>query len=88
MDGLNSTMTAQSTAKSASISVTNQPSKLVDGDFFRNLLVRSLLSILPKILESIRRHFGISNCVHDILVAHIVLEGAGVMPIIGELVAG
>ena len=49
--------------------------------------VRTVLaSVLPEILEPIRRHLGISNCVHDIFMAHIVLEGSGVMPIVGELV--
>jgi len=44
------------------------------------------VSILPEILEPIRRHLGVSNRVHDILVAHVVLEGPGIMPIVGELV--
>jgi hypothetical protein len=43
-------------------------------------------SVLPEILEPIRRHFGVANRVHDIFMAHIVLEGSGVMPIVGELV--
>ena len=38
------------------------------------------------ILEPIRRHFGVANRVHDIFMAHIVLEGSGVVPIVGELV--
>ena len=38
MDGPNSTMMVRSTAKSASISPTNQPSKLANGDFFSSLL--------------------------------------------------
>jgi hypothetical protein len=36
-------------------------------------------SVLPEILEPIRRHFGVANRVHDIFVAHIVLEGSGVV---------
>jgi hypothetical protein len=43
-------------------------------------------SVLPEILEPIRRHFGVANRVHDISMAHVVLEGSGVMPIVGELV--
>ena len=30
-------------------------------------------SVLPEILEPIRRHFRVSNRVHDIFVAHVVL---------------
>ena len=54
--------------------------------------VRALLaadgeaSVLPEILEPIRRHFGVANRVRDIFMAHIVLEGSRVMPIVGELV--
>ena len=44
-------------------------------------------SVLPEILEPIRCHFSISHRVHDISVAHVVLEGPGVMPIVGELKA-
>jgi hypothetical protein len=44
-------------------------------------------SVLPEILEPIRRHLGVSDCVHDIFVAHVVLKGSGVMPIIGQLVS-
>ena len=47
-----------------------------------------LLSVLPEILEPVRRHVGVSNRVHDILLAHVVLEGPGIMHIVGELVAG
>jgi hypothetical protein len=45
-----------------------------------------LASVLPEILEPIRRHFGVANRVHDIFMAHIVLEGSGVVPIVGKLV--
>src|SRR5262245_51584783 len=38
MDGPNSTTTIQSTAKSTSISATNRPSKLANGEFFSSLL--------------------------------------------------
>ena len=37
-DGPNSATTVRSTAKSASISATNQPSKLAGGEFFNGLL--------------------------------------------------
>jgi hypothetical protein len=50
-------------------------------------IVPAQSSILPKILESIRSHFSISNRVHDIFVPHIVLEGSGIMPVVGELIA-
>jgi hypothetical protein len=46
------------------------------------------VSILPEILEPIRRHLGVSNRVHDIFVPHVVLEGSGVVPVVGELIAG
>jgi hypothetical protein len=49
---------------------------------------RSLLSVLPKVLEPIRRQFGISNRVHDIFVAHVMLKGSSVMPVVGQLVPG
>jgi hypothetical protein len=45
------------------------------------------LSVVPEILEAVGRHLGVSNRVHDILVAY-VLERSGVMPVVGELVAG
>jgi hypothetical protein len=45
-------------------------------------------SVLPEILEPIGRHVGISNRVHDIFVAHVVLESSGVVPVVGKLVAG
>jgi hypothetical protein len=44
------------------------------------------LLVLPEILEPIRRHVGVSNRVHDIFVSDVVLEGSGIMPIVGELV--
>jgi hypothetical protein len=44
-------------------------------------------SVLPKILEPIRRHFSISHGVLNVSVAHVVLEGSSVMSVIGELVA-
>ena len=47
-----------------------------------------LLSVLPEILEPVRRHLRVSNRVHDIFVTHVVLERPGIMPIVGELVAG
>ena len=45
------------------------------------------LSVPPEILEPIRSHLGVSDCVHDIFMAHVVLEGSGIMPLVGELVA-
>jgi hypothetical protein len=52
----------------------------------RTMVRRLLASVLPEILEPIRRHFGVANRVLDILMAHIVLEGSSVMSIVGELV--
>jgi hypothetical protein len=45
-------------------------------------------SVLPKILEPVRRHFGVSHSVHYIFVPHVVLERSGIMPVVGQLVAG
>jgi hypothetical protein len=45
------------------------------------------VSVLPEILEPIRRHLGVSNRVHDIFVAHVMLKGSGIMPVVSELVA-
>ncbi len=45
-------------------------------------------SVFPKILEPIRRHFGISHRVYDIFVAHVVLKRPCVMPVVGELIPG
>src|ERR1022692_706004 len=45
------------------------------------------VSILPEILESIRRHFGVAHRVHDIFMAQVVLKGSRVIPIVCELVA-
>jgi hypothetical protein len=42
-----------------------------------------VLSVLPEFFEPIERHLGVSHCVHDILVAHVVLGCSGVMAIIG-----
>ena len=38
--------------------------------------------------QSIRRHLGVTDRIHDIFMAHVVLERSGVMPVVGELVAG
>lgn len=45
------------------------------------------VSILPKRFESVRRKFRVSQGVRDILVAQVVLQWAGVVALIGELVA-
>lgn len=45
------------------------------------------VSVLPEILEPIRRHLGVSNRVHDIFMPQVVLEGPSIMPIVGQLVA-
>jgi hypothetical protein len=50
-----------------------------------NLSLRDV-SVLPEILEPVRCHFGVSNRVHDVFVAHVVLEGSRIVPIVGELV--
>src|SRR5262249_46671461 len=42
-------------------------------------------SVPPKLLESVRRHFGVSDGVLDVLVAKVVLQGPRVVAIIGQL---
>jgi NAD(P)H-hydrate repair Nnr-like enzyme with NAD(P)H-hydrate epimerase domain len=37
-----------------------------------------MLSVLPEFFEPIGRNLGVSHCVHDILVAHVVLGCSGV----------
>ncbi len=44
-------------------------------------------SVLPEILEPIGSHFGVPHRVHDVLVAHVVLERPGIVPVVGELIA-
>ena len=46
------------------------------------------VSVLPEILEPIGRHLAVSNRVHDIFVAHVMLEGSGVMPVVCQLISG
>src|SRR5437667_3024938 len=58
MDGPNSTMMAPSTVRSASISPTNPPSKLENGDFFSNLLNRSDALWIQKRLRDLGYYFG------------------------------
>ena len=42
-------------------------------------------SVPPKILESVGHHFGVPDGVLDVLVPEVVLQGARVVAIIGEL---
>ena len=49
------------------------------------LLGASTTLIPPKVLEAIRRHFGVSDGVLDVLVAEVVLQGPRVVAIIGQL---
>src|SRR5262249_21370819 len=42
-------------------------------------------SVPPKILESVGRHVGVSNGVLDVLVPEVVLQGARVVTIVGQL---
>ena len=39
----------------------------------------------PKVLEPVGRHFGVSDRVLDVLVPEVVLQGARVVAIVGEL---
>ena len=51
-----------------------------------HLLASTALALSPEILEPVGRHFRISRGVHDALVAEVVLERPGIVPIVGELV--
>src|SRR5262245_64839750 len=42
-------------------------------------------SVPPKILESVRRHFGVPDRVLDVLVPEVMLQGPRVVAIIGQL---
>src|SRR5215467_11682044 len=42
-------------------------------------------SVPPKVLESVGRHVGVSNGVLDVLVPEVVLQGARVVAVVGEL---
>ena len=44
-------------------------------------------SVLPEILEPLRRQLGVAYCVHDVLVPEVMLERSRVTSIVGELVA-
>ena len=43
------------------------------------------LSIPPKVLEPVGRHFGVSDGVLNVLVPEVVLQGSRVVTIIGQL---
>src|SRR6516162_7227757 len=43
------------------------------------------LSVPPKVLESVGRHFGVPDRVLDVLVPKVVLQGPCVVAIVGEL---
>src|SRR5262245_45569464 len=43
--------------------------------------------ISPEVAEPVGRKLGVPDGVLDVLVAEIVLQGSGVMPIVGELIA-
>src|SRR5215467_7059748 len=49
----------------------------------RSLACRRQLA--PKILEAVRRHFGVSDRVLDVFVSEVVLESPCVVAIVGEL---
>jgi len=42
-------------------------------------------SVPPKLLESVGRHFGVSDGVLNVLVSKVALQGPGVVAIVGEL---
>ena len=54
---------------------------------FRLFEWRAVISVASKTLEAFRIEFGIKHGVLDVLVAEIALDGAGILPSCGELVA-
>src|SRR5262249_61753934 len=42
-------------------------------------------SVPPKLLESVGRHFGVSDGVLDVLVPEVMLQGPRVVAIVGQL---
>ena len=46
-----------------------------------------MLLVFPKIFEPIGRHLGVSNRVHDIIVAHVVLKSSRIDPVVCQFVA-
>ena len=43
------------------------------------------LSVPPKVFEAVRRHVGVPDRVLDVLVPKVVLQGARVVAIVGQL---
>ena len=43
--------------------------------------------ISPEVFEPIGRELGVADGVLDILVAEIVLQGSGIVPVVGKLIA-
>src|SRR5262245_55770979 len=48
---------------------------------------RARSSLVPKVFEPVGRQLGIAHGVLDVLVAEIVLQGSGVVPVVGKLIA-
>ncbi len=46
---------------------------------------RSLALVVPESVEPIRRQLGVPNRVLDVFVSQVVLDGSGIVAIIGEL---
>src|SRR5215468_9138340 len=42
-------------------------------------------SVSPKVFEPVGRHFGVPDCVLNVLVAEVMLQGPRVVAIVGEL---
>ena len=43
--------------------------------------------ISPKVAEPVRRKLGVSDGVLDVLVAEVVLQGSGIVPVVGKFIA-
>jgi hypothetical protein len=46
-----------------------------------------MFPLAPEVLEPIRRQLGVAHRVLDVLVAETVLQGSGIVPVVGELIA-
>lgn len=40
-------------------------------------------SVIPKVLKTLRREFGIANGMGDVLVTQVVLDGTGILAAVG-----
>lgn len=78
-------MAASRNAHRRSVQITD--SRQLSSSISGNTIREAFNSVLPKSLESIRREVRVAHGVSDVLVPEIVLQGSGVVTLIGELKA-